>query len=496
MAETPFPLTVAAEEHGHQPALIDRAVTLTWSQTASAVDHLAEFLTDSGVQQGDRVAIVKSNRIELPILILALIRLRAVAVLLSPRYPESTLAMMAERTGCRYHAFWMKRTREAGLPGLKHICLPPLSDMNSAGESYRATDFRTEIDTDQPATIIFSSGSSASPKAVLLSYGHHYYNALGSNANLPVLPGDRWLLSLPLWHVGGLGILFRCLLGGGTVVLSDSSASLTYQIVTDRITHLSLVPTQLRRLLDDPLQSTASSTLKAILLGGSPIPATLLNDAVENRLPVFLTYGLTEMASQVATGCSDHPRSPKVLPYRELQIAADGEIVVRGETLFKGYVEDDAIVCPLDSDGWFHTGDLGSLDSGGHLTVLGRRDNMFVSGGENIQPEQIEQALMTIDGILDALVVPVEDREYGHRPVAFIRYHSDINLSEPDSEMSENERLHFDYLSLSDELSRTLPRFMLPVAYYPWPQGYESAGIKTDRIFLTQLAGKLYRSRM
>jgi len=495
MAEILCPLRIAAKEHGNQPALIERQVTLTWSQTTSAVDHLTDFLTDSGVRSGDRVAIIENNRIELPILILALIRIGAVSVLLSPRYPESTLTMMAERTGCRHHVFRTKRTREAGLPSLKPISLPPVSELNSAKEPDSASDHCTSIDIDQPATIIFTSGSSASPKAVLLSYGNHYYNALGSNANLPVLPGDRWLLSLPLWHVGGLGVLFRCLLGGGVVVLGDSSASLTHQVVYDRITHVSLVPTQLRRLLDDPHRCASSSTLKAILLGGSPIPTTLLSDAISNQLPVYLTYGLTEMASQAATGCADHPSSPRVLPYRELQIAADGEIVVRGETLFKGYVEHDAIVRPLDPDGWFHTGDLGSLDSDGRLTVLGRKDNMFVSGGENIQPEQIERTLMAINGIFDALVVPVDDREYGHRPVAFIRYRSDINLSEPDSEMPESERLHFDHMSLSDELSRTLPRFKLPVAYYPWPQGNQQAGIKADRVFLRQLAGKLHRSR-
>lgn len=495
MAEILCPLIVTAEEHGNQPALIDLRTTLIWSQTASAVDHLTDFLIDTGVRREDRVAIVENNRIELPILILALIRASAVAVLLSPRYPESTLTMMAERTRCRYHVSWSKRTREAQLPGFRPVCLPPLSELSSAKESGDTTDYCASIDTDQPTTIIFTSGSSASPKAVLLSYGNHYYNALGSNANLPVVPGDRWLLSLPLYHVGGLGVFFRCLLEGGTVVLLDPSVTLADQIARDSITHLSLVPTQLRRLLDDPHFGAASSSLKAILLGGSPIPATLLSDAVENRLPVYLTYGLTEMASQVATGCSDHPCSPRVLPYRELRITADGEIVVRGETLFKGYVEDNSIVRPLDPDCWFHTGDLGSLDSDGSLTVLGRKDNMFISGGENIQPEQIEHALMSIEGIFDALIVPVDDREYGHRPVAFIRYRSDINLSEPDSEMPESERLHFDYPSLSDELSRTLPRFMLPVAYYPWPQGYQQAGIKADRAFLRQLAGKLHRSR-
>jgi len=231
-------------------------------------------------------------------------------------------------------------------------------------------------------------------------------------------------------------------------------------------------------------------------LGGASITAALLSDAVRKRMPVYLTYGLTEMASQVATGGAAQPLAPQVLPHREMSIADNGEILVRGETLFAGYVENGSIACPLDSQGWFHTGDLGSIDHDGALTVTGRKDNMFISGGENIQPEQIEAALTAIDGIRDALVVPVEDREYGHRPVAFVRCDENISLSDPQSIMSESERFRFDYVSLSNELSRTLPRFMIPVAIYPWPHDYEASGIKADRQFFRELAEKLYRSHI
>jgi O-succinylbenzoic acid--CoA ligase len=168
---------------------------------------------------------------------------------------------------------------------------------------------------------------------------------------------------------------------------------------------------------------------------------------------------------------------------------------VRGRTLFLGYVTPNGIERPLDADGWFHTGDIGHIDAGGYLHVSGRKDNMFISGGENIHPEQIEAALAGIEAIDEAVVVPVDDAKYGSRPVAFLRYRADLNLSETESDLSEETRFDFDHLSLSAELEKTLPRFMLPVMYYPWPHGYTPGGIKLDRIFFRDLAAKLHRNK-
>src|SRR5690606_36013663 len=138
----------------------------------------------------------------------------------------------------------------------------------------------------------------------------------------------------------GLGIVFRCLLAGATMVLADSGASIASLVAQHQITHLSVVPTQLQRLLDAPPNLLAS--LKAILVGGSALPTSLLDAARERKLPIHTTYGLTEMASQVTTtppeaSFAQLKSSGKLLPYRELTIAADGEILVRGKTLFAGY---------------------------------------------------------------------------------------------------------------------------------------------------------------
>ena len=151
----------------------------------------------------------------------------------------------------------------------------------------------------------------------------------------------------------------------------------------------------------------------------------LIEQSVKSGLNIYLSYGLTEMSSQVATGkvIEAHKACVKVLPYRQISIASEGEILVRGEVLFKGYITGSRLPLPIrENDFWFPTGDIGQLDQEGCLTVTGRRDNMFISGGENIHPEEIEKELLSIQGIQEAIVVPQEDKLFGQRPVAFIKF--------------------------------------------------------------------------
>jgi O-succinylbenzoic acid--CoA ligase len=161
----------------------------------------------------------------------------------------------------------------------------------------------------------------------------------------------------------------------------------------------------------------------------------------------------------------------RVLPHREVSTSEEGEILVRGATLFAGYVEDENLGLPLDTEGWFHTGDLGEMDENGYLRVLGRKDNRFFSGGENIQPEEIEEALGVLPGVEAAVVVPVDDAEFGQRPVAFVRM---VDGSTAD---------------LASELENVLPGFKVPVSFHPWP--WESVGMKVNRAYFRELARRL-----
>ena len=172
------------------------------------------------------------------------------------------------------------------------------------------------------------------------------------------------------------------------VCLPDGSALDGEVLDRLEVTHLSVVTTQLRRLMAG--DGFPSQCLKAVLLGGSGFDETMVVEARKRGVPVHTTYGLTEMASQVTTSSKDDPphTSGRVLSGRELKINASGEILVRGETLCSGYYRDGQVHSAVDDQGWFHTRDLGDLDGDQCLTVKGRIDNMFISGGENIHPER------------------------------------------------------------------------------------------------------------
>ncbi len=347
-----------------------------------------------------------------------------------------------------------------------------------SGQPDQITPADLSLTLDQPASIMFTSGSAGTPKAVLHSFGAHYYNALGSNRNIRLEPGDRWLLSLPLYHVGGLAIVMRAILAGAAVGLPSAEKNIAQDIQDLGITHISLVPTQLYRLLSDESALPALRSLKTILLGGGPIPELLLTKAIELDLPLSISYGSTEMASQIASSpvgdlSALKSRSLITLPYRDVCISDEQEILVRGSTLFSGYVKQGVLERPFRDGGWFATGDLGTLNKDGSLQVKGRKDNMFISGGENIQPEEIEGCLFRHPDVLQAIVVSVPDAEFGARPVAFVECAAGKSLSPA---------------VLRDFLRTRIAGYKVPRRFFDWPKEDNDGSIKTRRHDLQRLA--------
>jgi O-succinylbenzoic acid--CoA ligase len=411
----------AASAFGNAPFLLTSGAALSFGKCLKRSAQLANALFREGVAQGKTVAIVSPNSPDLVLALIALLRLGAVAAPLNHRFPEEHRARLVERLSPTL--LLTPDPPQRILQCTRAMTFKELSGL--AGRCPDIPEFPLPGGMDRPVTIIHTSASSGVPKAALHSFGNHWHNALGANRNMPFGPGDCWLLSLPLCHVGGYALLFRSLAGGGSLALGMPDGTLEASLGEFPVTHLSLVPTQLYRLLRTPGAADSLRRLKALLLGGSAVPAPLLHEALREGLPLYLTYGSTEMGSQVTTTAapvSGPARgSGSVLPFRELAIAGDGEILVKGPCLFLGYIEEGTPRLQRDDDGWFHTSDMGFLDVDGTLTVLGRKDSMFISGGENIHPEEIETALMDLPGIEQALVVPVPDREYGSRPAAFIR---------------------------------------------------------------------------
>ena len=251
-------------------------------------------------------------------------------------------------------------------------------------------------------------------------------------------PPHRYLLSLPLYHVGGLAILFRSFLSGSCVVFSKKPT--LEAILTHKITHLSLVPTQLYRLLqeDAALLTEAAAHLKCVLLGGAPLSPALYQEALEKGFPVYRSYGMTEMSSTVTV-------ESELLSYREMKTGPDNEIFVQGRTLFQGYLLDDGeLSLPLDKEGWFATKDIAG-------DLISRKDRLFISGGENIQPEEIEHALLSLPGIVRAKVVPKPDKEFGQRPFAYI----------------QDETLAYTLEEIQTALRAKLPGYKIPTGVGP-----------------------------
>jgi o-succinylbenzoate---CoA ligase len=427
----------------------------------------AAALSLGELEPGNRVALYLPKDERYVALVLALLRAGHIACPVSDRLPPRGVAPLLERAACKALISEDEKLLQAVGPDL----FKPEPEALLREDRQRAEP--ADIPQERPATIIFTSGSTGLPKAALHTFGNHYHCALGSNANIDLRAGDRWLHSLPLYHVGGLSILFRCLLAGATVALPQHETPLGEAIAGLGATHVSLVSTQLSRLLREAADLTA---LEAVLVGGGPVPPSLVDEALSRGLPLHTSYGLTEMASQVTTtppGASPEElrTAGRVLPNREVSISGEGEILVRGETLFAGYVEGEKIDRSLDIDGWFHTRDLGELDENGYLRVRGRMDSLFISGGENVQPEEIEEALCRLEGIDEALVVPVPDEEFGARPVAFVRTDGRVR-------------------DLSRELEPVLPRFEIPISFHPWPEEARR-GMKADRAALGELARRL-----
>jgi O-succinylbenzoic acid--CoA ligase len=271
------------------------------------------------------------------------------------------------------------------------------------------------------AAILFTSGTTGTPRGAVLTAGALIASAAASAANLGWHDDDCWLLAMPIARVGGLSIVTRCLAARRALALVPAfdAAALPGWIAAQRITLASLVPTMLVRLLDAHPGWTAPAHLRAILLGGATASAALLRRARASGLPVVITYGLTETCSQVVATRYDARFAPAAdgagapLPGAELRVV-DGHIEVRGPMLMAGYWGAPA----LPAGAWLDTGDLGELDARGCLFVHARRVDLIVTGGENVYPAEVERVLEDFPGVTAAGVFGVPDETWGQTVAA------------------------------------------------------------------------------
>jgi O-succinylbenzoic acid--CoA ligase len=359
-------LESAARARPDHPAVVAGGETVTYAELDRRAASVARRLAAKGVGPGDRVRVSHPPGIAFAELLHALPRLGAVFVPVASAHPPQ-----------------------------------PAVDPSQAD-----VELRTAHDPDATHSVIHTSGTTGEPKPVELSFGNHAASAAASADALEVDPGDRWLCPLPLHHVGGLGVLVRCAVNHTTAVLHErfDAERVKRTLEAGDVTLASLVPTMLVRLREAGLRRAPH--LRAIALGGGPIPAGLLDWAEDAGIPVTPVYGMTETCSQVVAGSPGRPMKGV-----ELDIGPAGEILVRGPMV---------AASELSADGWLHTGDLGRLDGDGRLHVEGRLKELIVTGGENVAPLEVEQALLTHPGVADAAVTGRPDEEWGEAIVAYV----------------------------------------------------------------------------
>jgi O-succinylbenzoic acid--CoA ligase len=284
---------------------------------------------------------------------------------------------------------------------------------------------------DRLHSILYTSGTTGTPKGAMLTFGNHLWSAIGSALNLGLRGDDRLLACLPLFHVGGLAVLLRSVIYGQPAVVHESFDPQRVNGAIDAgVTVVSVVANMLARMLEARAGKPFPATLRAVLLGGGPAPRPLLEACAARGVPVAQTYGLTEAASQVATllpsdalrklGSAGKPLFPTEVQIevagRRAAPGEPGEILVRGATVSPGYWGRPG-EAPL-RDGWLRTGDVGTVDEEGFLYVLDRRDDLIISGGENVYPAEVEDALLGHPAVAEAGVYGIPDPRWGHVPAA------------------------------------------------------------------------------
>jgi o-succinylbenzoate---CoA ligase len=385
-------LSQRAETSPERCALIADGAQLTYAELEREATATARRLAAKGVRRGATVALALRPGLDHVVLLHALMKLGAIAYPVNTRLSDAEMAAELERAG---PALLVGASPDLGMT---EADLPLLGEHDLGAVHCR----------------ILTSGTSGGPRPVELTYGNHLFSAVGSAFNLGVEPTDRWLCCLPLFHIGGLSIVMRSVIYGTAAVVHDGFDvdRVSSALVGDGVTVISVVATPLARLLEAGVDLLP---LRAVMVGGGPVPEDVVAEAIGRGATVVQTYGLTEAASQVTTlspGDAGRKLGSAGRPLLTTHVRIrDGEIIVQGPTVAPGTV---------DEDGWLHTGDLGTIDEEGFLYVTDRLGDVIVTGGENVIPGGVEEVLQRHPEVAEAAAVGRSDPEWQEAVTAVV----------------------------------------------------------------------------
>jgi O-succinylbenzoic acid--CoA ligase len=397
------------------------------------------------VQPGQHIGVLMRNSLAFVCLIHAVARIRAVLVPLNLRLTIHELTWQLNHSNCVLLVTADEMAEQGSVlagQGRRLLHARDIFDPLISGDTIPKNIFRLE----NPQAIVFTSGTTGRPKGAVLTFANQFWSATSSAFRLGTQKDDRWLSCLPLYHVGGLAVILRSCLYGTAVVLHDrfDEQAMSDSLDSQAITLISLVPTMALRLLDFRGDRPWPSSLRHLLLGGAAAPANLFKRCQELDIPLSVTYGLTEAASQVATMLPQQTKhkpgsAGKPLLLTSVDIVDDqgqnlpagcaGEICVTGPTVMAGYYKDEQATREILHDGRLHTGDIGLIDEEGDLWLIQRRNDIIVSGGENVYPSEVENVLLQHPSVAAICIVGISDPKWGQRVAAMVKQHRGTSLT-------------------------------------------------------------------
>jgi fatty-acyl-CoA synthase len=483
-----------SELHPEKTAILFEGQRITYRELNIRANRTACWLQSLGIEKGDRTAVLLQNCPEFIDLYLACSRLGAIFVPLNFRLAHPEVDYLIKH--CRPRLFVFSRRFEKTVGALKlGEYRPPLlaAVVGSNGTSNGILDYRTETeffnghspfvtpslgpaDPEEPHVIMYTSGTTGRPKGAVLSHRKTFFNCLNAEIFFQLSFDDRMLVLLPLFHSGGLFIQASpCLYKGATLILHRRfNAVEAYQDIEGfDVTKFLGVPTVFRALLEvEPERRGDLSSLTVCAIGGEKVTPELLSECRQNGFPLRQVMGQTETSILLWASEEESLKRPGTVgrPVFHAEVTLVdrqgrrvgpnqvGEIVVRGSIMMKEYWQDPGQTEQILGGGWLRTGDLARMDEEGYFYLVDRAKDMYISGGENVYPAEIERVLREHPDIADAAVMGLPDETYGEVGHAFIVTESEAMLSEEDVLLFCRERLAGYKLPRKVTFCREFPR--------------------------------------
>lgn len=477
-----WPRRRAALSPGHV-AIEFEGTSRTYAQLADRVEKLSGWLADRGVRAGDRVAYWGGNHPALLETLFAATRLGAVGVLINARLTRTEAEFILRDSGATT-LFFGREQAEDVLEAADAVGVRLLIDVDDSGraQDYSGTSSSNDIaevncDLDDPAVILYTSGTTGRPKGAVLTHGNILFNDINVLIEDDIRPDEVCLAAAPLFHIAGLnGLVLPTFLKGGTIVVHRKvdAERILAEVQHRGVTSMFAVPAMLDALSAHPsFDGTDLSTLRTIVVGGAPVPARTLRAWTERNVSVQQGYGLTETSPAVLklsvedgirkVGSAGKPQffvdvrltTPSGDPARTGEV---GEIQTIGPNVIREYWERPEATAEAFSDGWFRTGDAAVEDDDGYFWIRDRYKDMYVSGGENVYPAEVESALLDIPGIAEAAVIGVSDERWGEVGKAFIVLERDTALDTADVRTALGSSLSRFKIPKQIQVTDRLPR--------------------------------------